>query len=284
MPRSEKKFLFSDSLLGTIKGDPTQIHQIVMNLCTNAFHAMREEGGVLGVLLNDVVVNENDRDSGLNIAAGNYLLLEVRDTGHGMGQEIQEKIFEPYFTTKSVGDGTGLGLAVTYGIIESHNGLIEVFSEPGKGAVFKVFFPAAGEVITKGNGADSPGLLRGDGAHLMIVDDEEQLLEVLAEYLSESGYRVSSYGSGLAAWETFQKQPTEYDLLLTDMAMPGLDGKALAEKVLHLRPRMPVIINTGFSSLFNREEALAMGVAAYLQKPISIDLMLTTIKRVLAER
>ena len=269
---------------GTIKGDPTQIHQIVMNLCTNAFHAMREGGGVLGVLLNDVTISENDRDSGLNIASGNYLLLEVSDTGHGMSKEILEKIFEPYFTTKSIGDGTGLGLAVTHGIIESHNGLINVYSEPGAGTVFRVYFPVVEEIIAGVKGESQFGLLRGDGEHLMVVDDEERLLEALVEYLREAGYRVSSYSNGLTAWEAFQKQPAAYDLLLTDMAMPGFDGKVLSEKVLHRHPQLPVIINTGFSSLLNREDALALGVADYLQKPVSIDIMLTTIKRVLDEK
>ncbi len=269
---------------GTIMGDPTQIHQIVMNLCTNAFHAMRESGGVLGVSLNDVMITENDRVSGLNIAPGNYLLLEISDTGHGMSKEILEKIFEPYFTTKSIGDGTGLGLAVIHGIIESHNGLIKVYSEPGEGTVFRVYFPAAGEAVMGVKSERGQGMLLGNGEHLMVVDDEEQLLELLTEYLTEAGYRVSSYVNGLAAWEAFQKQPAGYDLLLTDMAMPGFDGKELAKKVLQLRPELPVIINTGFSPLLKRNEALAMGVADYLQKPVSINLMLTTIKRVLDEK
>jgi len=269
---------------GTIKGDPTQIHQVVMNLCTNAFHSMRERGGVLGVSLQDLEISEDNWIPGLELAPGKYLELEISDTGHGMSKETQEKIFEPYFTTKRKGDGTGLGLAVIHGIVDSHNAMIKVYSELGDGSVFRVYFPVVDDMLMGENDKIPQIKLTGAGEQLMVVDDEEQLVAILTDYLTAYGYKVKSFTNGLAAWEAFQREPESYDLLLTDMAMPGLDGKALAQKVLQLQPKQPIIINTGFSALLNREEALSMGVADYLQKPVAVNLMLQTIKKTLVGR
>ncbi len=268
----------------TIKADPTQIHQVVMNLCTNAFHAMRESGGVLGVELVDIQVSDGSMIPGLNLTPGSYLRLEVSDTGYGMSKETQGKIFMPYFTTKVSGDGTGLGLAVVHGIIENCGGTITVYSEVDEGTVFRVYLPTIHDDLSKNS--EAAGSLtppRGRGEMIMVVDDEKHMVEVYEEALKEYGYRVAVFQNGNDAYDAFKESPKKIDLLLSDMAMPGMNGKDLVKKVLALRPDLPVIINTGFSALLGREEALALGIAEYLQKPISLNEILRTIHHLLTE-
>jgi len=268
----------------TIKADPTQIHQVVMNLCTNAFHAMRETGGVLGVELVDVQVSDGSMIPGLNLAPGSYLRFEVSDTGYGMSKETQEKIFMPYFTTKVSGDGTGLGLAVVHGIIENCGGTISVYSEIDEGTVFRVYLPAIyGGLSDNCEVADSLTSPRGHGEMILVVDDEKHMVEIYEEALKEYGYRVAVFQNGNDAYEAFKEAPEEFNLLLSDMAMPGMHGKDLVKRVLALRPDLPVIINTGFSALLGKDEALALGIAEYLQKPVSLSVILRTIHHLLTD-
>ncbi len=255
-----------------------------MNLCTNAFHAMREAGGVLRVELVDVQVSDGNMIPGLNLTPGSYLRLEVSDTGYGMSKETQGKIFMPYFTTKVSGDGTGLGLAVVHGIIENCGGTITVYSEVDEGTVFRVYLPTIHDDLSKNS--EAAGSLtppRGRGEMIMVVDDEKHMVEVYEEVLKEYGYRVAVFQNGNDAYDAFKEAPKKIDLLLSDMAMPGMNGKDLVKKVLALRPDLPVIINTGFSALLGREEALALGIAEYLQKPISLNEILRTIHHLLTE-
>ncbi len=266
----------------TIKADPTKIHQVVMNLGTNAFHAMRETGGILGVELTDFEVLDPDLIPDYNLKPGKYIKLEVSDTGHGMSPETRKKIFVPYFTTKSAGDGTGLGLAVVHGIIKNCGGTIVVYSEIGKGTVFRIFLPIIDE--SPAACSDSPDATmppRGCGEMIAVVDDEQYMVEVLEEVLQEHGYRVAVFNDGAAAYAAFKENPDRFDLLFSDMEMPGLHGKELASRVLALRPGLPVIISTGFSSLLSKEEALQLGVAAFLQKPVSLNEILRTVHRAL---
>jgi len=268
----------------TIKADPTQIHQVVMNLCTNAFHAMRESGGVLGVELVDVQISDSSIIPGLNLAYGSYLRLEVSDTGYGMSKETQGKIFMPYFTTKVSGDGTGLGLAVVHGIIENCGGTITVYSEVDEGTVFRVYLPAIHDDLSESSedyGSLTPAL--GHGEMIMVVDDEKHMVEVYEEALKGYGYRVVVFLNGSDAYDAFKEAPGEFNLLLSDMAMPGMNGKDLVKRVLALRPDLPVIINTGFSALLGKDEALALGVAEYLQKPVSLNEILHTIHHLLTD-
>ncbi|MBU4261491.1 MAG: response regulator [Proteobacteria bacterium] len=268
---------------GTALADPTQVHQIIMNLCTNAYHAMRQSGGILTLTLHDMEIHKDDGDFP-GIAPGPYIRLEVTDTGSGMGKETLSKIFEPYFTTKEIGEGTGLGLAVVHGIVQGHGGHIAVASEPGKGTTFQVFLPRMDKDVADSPTfpADSPA--QGGREHILIVDDEANIVKIAKEIFEDSGYQVTPHRTGTEALEDFQQQPEKYDLLITDMAMPGMTGVDLARQVLAIKPSMPVILCSGHSDMVNREQALAMGIRAYVAKPYFMSEMLRTIRKVLNRR
>ncbi|HLE12409.1 MAG: hypothetical protein A2504_01365 [Bdellovibrionales bacterium RIFOXYD12_FULL_39_22] len=263
--------------------DPTQIHQIVMNLSTNAYHAMREKGGVLTVSLKDV----NGDGDGLiwtEERAGSYIKLEVKDTGQGMSAEVKEKIFEPYFTTKKIGDGTGLGLAVVHGLVKSYGGHIIVESDLGNGSTFSVYLPALNsqlEEIAVDNATHSFKDLLGHGENILFVDDEESICSVIKLILTKNGHNVVTMPNGVVALAEFQKNPKKFDLLITDMTMPYMTGAELVQKVLGIRPDLPIILCSGQSELVNIEQAKAMGIAEYLAKPISKNDLLSAVKRVI---
>ena len=251
----------------TVLADPTQIHQVIMNLCTNSYHAMRETGGTLAVSLGEIEIREEDEGYGV-LVPGRYLKLEVSDTGGGISSDIQDKIFEPYFTTKKIGEGTGLGLAVVHGIVNSHNGHITVYSEPGKGTTFHVYLPLIEEKAAELPVKDAIAAHLGKGERILFVDDEAQIREVGYQLFSMHGYQVTTFSNGVQAWEEFQDHPGQFDLVITDMTMPYMTGAELAQKILGIRPAMPIILCTGQSELINREKALAMGVCDYLVKPV----------------
>ena len=266
---------------GMVLADPTQIHQIIMNLCTNAYQAMRETGGTLAVSLNDVEIGPEDYGYA-NLTPGNYLKLEVSDTGGGIDPKIQEKIFEPYFTTKKPGEGTGLGLAVVHGIVKSHHGHIIVYSEPGNGTSFHVYLPLTDQVaVALPDTATEPTALQGKGERILFVDDEEQIRAVAEAILARNGYQVTTFADGNEALKEFQKEPAQFDLVITDLTMPSMTGMELAEKILALRPRTPVILCTGQSVLLNREKAFAMGISDYLNKPILTETLLRATRKAL---
>ncbi|MBU0908544.1 MAG: response regulator [Proteobacteria bacterium] len=265
---------------GTAMADPTQIHQIIMNLCTNAYHAMRHTGGILTLTLHDMEISKEDSDFP-GLAPGPFIRLEVSDTGIGMGKETLSKIFEPYFTTKEIGEGTGLGLAVVHGIIQGHNGHITVSSEPGTGTTFHVFLPRMDGNMAKPTSflEDSPA--QGGQEHILIVDDEANIVKIAKEIFEDSSYQVTTHRTGTEALEDFQQHPEKYDLLITDMAMPGMNGVDLARQVMEIKPSMPVILCSGHSDMVNREQALAMGIRAYVAKPYFMSEILRTIRKVL---
>ncbi len=252
-----------------VYADPIQIHQIVMNLCTNAYHAMREHGGRLEVVLNEVDIVAHDEGMNLDLPSGRYLLLEVRDSGQGMAPEIINKIFEPYFTTKEVGEGTGLGLALVHGIVKSHKGDIDVDSVVGLGTVFRIYLPIVHE-----QGQDLPEITAVDTAshtctgHIMLVDDEEAIATIGKQFLESCGYLVTSFNNPTQALQAFMADSGGVDLLVTDMTMPGMTGAELARKVLEVRPALPIILCTGYSEQVNRESALELGIREYIQKPL----------------
>lgn len=268
---------------GTALADPTQIHQIMLNLCTNAYHAMRETGGVLTVSLIEAEIG-GDEFVDAELKPGKYLKLEISDTGCGIDPAIKEKIFEPYFTTKKRGEGTGMGLAVVHGIVKSHQGHIALESAPGKGSCFQVFLPMTEEKAVVPEPSAKAKNLTGQGERILLVDDEEQVREVLSTMLSEHGYRVTTATNGAQALEEFARQPGEFDLLVTDMTMPVMSGLELAGHVLELQPEFPIILCTGQSEQINREKALAAGVAEYLNKPFSIQTLLEVVKGAFADR
>jgi len=258
-----------------IIADPSQLHQLIMNLCTNGYQAMPDATGTLIISLKDYIVKEEDNVDPATLSPGNYVLLEVSDNGAGMNAETQLKIFEPYFTTKKPGKGTGLGMSTVYGIIQSHNGQITVHSKPGAGTTFKIFFPVTHEKIE----VPAPVLAQSSPAatnkKVMVVDDDEDVRILTRQVLVHGGYQVDCFNNGSIAWQAIKEAPLSWDLLVTDQTMPEMTGVDLIRKVLRLRPDMPVILCTGFNTTINSDKAQSLGVRVYLQKPISVQEMLS---------
>ncbi len=269
-----------DAQCGAVRGDPSQLHQIVMNLCTNAYHAMQPGGGRLGVGLEEVAISAADADENLDLSPGRYVRLTVSDTGGGIPPADLERIFEPYFTTKEQGKGTGLGLAVVHGIARRSGGTVTVYSEVGKGATFHVFLPRIVSEAAAVSGAEQP-LPTGD-ERILVVDDEAPITGMLEQMLSRLGYAVTVRTDSREALNLFRKKPHRFDLVLTDMTMPGINGAQLTRALLELRPDLPVILCTGFSESVSEEEARAAGVRAYLMKPVVRSQLARAIREALA--
>ena len=249
-----------------VLADPTQVHQIIMNLGTNAYHAMEERGGVLSLTLRTTVIDESSARDAHHLGPGEYVELTVSDTGSGIGEECIGKIFDPYFTTKEIDKGTGLGLSITHGIIKSHGGAITVESVRGQGATFHVYLPVAqGEERVA---PEAPEVPRGQG-RILFIDDELLLAEMGQEVLQRLGYTVTTRTSSLEALSTFINDPTRFDLVITDQTMPGMTGIDLARRLLMIRPDLPIILCTGFSNLVSEESAKAIGIRAFAFKPIT---------------
>ncbi len=250
----------------SVLADPTQIHQILMNLSTNAAHAMGAEGGVLKISLTDVYVEDENQPGLPQLTPGSYACLTVRDTGTGVAPVIADRIFEPFFTTKKPGEGTGMGLAVVHGIVRKLGGGVALENAPGNGAAFHVYLPRARPLdeVSLGGEEDIP---LGSG-RILLVDDEQALVEVEREILSRLGYTVTTHTGPVEALEEFKTQPDAFDLVLTDLSMPGMTGLELAKTVLALRPKTPVLLCTGFSEIVSMEEAKEMGVRGVIIKPV----------------
>jgi PAS domain S-box-containing protein len=266
---------------GAILANPTQLHQIIMNLCTNAYHAMRESGGILGVRLSQTSIGKGESKVGnSDLTPGNYMHLEISDTGYGMERKTLKRIFEPYFTTKAKGEGTGLGLSMVLGIVKSYHGQITVYSEPGQGTCFHVYLPLIAEVPTPGESILTSPLPTGS-ERLLVVDDEEAITTMLETILTHFGYHPTVSNNSQMALALIEQDPMAFDLLLTDMTMPHLTGFELAQKALAIRADLPVILCTGFSELVNKEQAQALGIRAYLTKPVSVQELSQTMRKVL---
>ncbi len=264
-----------------VLADPTQMHQIVMNLCTNAYHAIRMNGGILNVSLQDVELAEVDLNPELQITPGNYLQLKIADTGHGIEKQNLESIFEPYFTTKEVGGGTGLGLSVVHGIVKKHNGFIQVYSESGIGTTFDVYLPVADTKVDALPLEEENEPLVGGNERIMVVEDEERILNMIREILSDYGYVVTVFGKATEALQAFEEQPKQCDLIITDMTMPDMTGIRLAREIMEIRPDIPIILTTGYSELVDREQALSMGIKSYVEKPLKMRELIKTVRGVL---
>ena len=260
-----------------------QLQQILMNLGTNAHHAMRETGGILAVEAECIELEELDEKSKhLLLAPGRYLLLKVCDNGCGMERALLDKIFDPYFTTKPPDQGTGMGLAVVHGIVKSHGGHISVYSEPGKGTSFLIYLPMLeekGETVSE----ELPEELRGGDERILVVDDEPQVAEMQARLLASLGYRVIHDSQPLHAMERFRDAPQDFDLIITDMTMPKMNGADLAQGVMRIRPDIPVILCTGFSELVDEDRARSLGIKAFAMKPLARKSIAALIRRVLEE-
>lgn len=268
-----------------VMGNSTQITQVLMNLCTNAAHAMRDSGGSLEISVREVDLGISD--IGIQeLPPGRYQCLAVRDTGHGMSQEIQNRVFEPYFTTKKSGEGTGMGLAVVHGIVKSHHGLIKVTSRHGEGAEFCVYFPAI-KIVDANQTQEALKQLagqKGQNERILFVDDEQSLAEIGKKMLEMLGYSVDSRTSSVEALACFQENPARFDLVITDMTMPNMTGLQLAKKIRALRPRIPIIICTGFSENINEDNFRSLGIDGYVMKPIIMKKIAEVIQDVLKQR
>lgn len=253
----------------TVFADPTKIHQLIMNLGTNAFHSMENKGGVLKISLEAVELDEKDIDRSLmpDIKLGKYLKLVVSDTGDGISQDVIEKIFDPYFTTKLQGKGTGLGLATVHGIVKSCRGFLRVFSEKGKGSSFNTYLPIAKESDNSNENLLSERI-KGGKEHILVVDDEELIVEVMGGTLKGLGYKTTLRTSSLEAFEAFKAAPDAYDLLVTDHTMPNMTGLELARKVHSIRKDFPVIICSGFTGTVKMEKNINKEISAFIMKPV----------------
>lgn len=262
-----------------IQGDAIQIHQIILNLCNNAAQAMNQEGGLL-ILKLESVTNPNIEQS--ELAPGQYLKLSVVDNGSGIPPDISNRIFDPYFTTKEVGRGTGMGLAVVHGIVQAHGGEIRVESEPNVKTEFSVYLPLSDKAV-KPSEEILTELAHPGNERILLVDDEEMILEVISKTLIQLGYRVDTYINSHAALAAFQNTPDEYDLVVTDMTMPGMTGYKLSEEISRIRSNIPIILCSGYNEKFDRETLLGVGVRKFLMKPVSRTELAKNIREVLDE-
>lgn len=276
-----RKNVDPDSL--PVFADPTRIQQIVMNLCANACQAMRKDGGTLGVSLKNVDIEKTDPAAGMPLESGRYVRLGVSDTGHGIDPEIQKRIFDPYFSTRQSGEGTGLGLFTVHANVKDNNGFIRFDSTPGKGTVFHVWFPVCGQ-REETDHRDAPHSEFCGNEKVLVVDDEKQILMFLQTALREFGYSVTASRDSLEALDIFMKDPSCFDAVVTDQAMPHLSGGELAEKMLAIRPDIPIILCTGFSEALSCDEIAQIGIREYVSKPVSIKVIAGAIRRVLDHR
>ncbi len=263
----------------TILADPTQLNQILLNLASNAAHAMRETGGVMEVGLRDVRLGEQARGQYQDLTPGDYLVLTVRDTGHGIEPDILDRIFDPYFTTKEHGQGTGMGLSVVHGIAKSHKGASRVESRPGEGATFEVYLPLV-EGDSEPDSEETSALPSGT-ERVLFVDDEEALADVGERMFMRLGYEVTVRTSSVEALADFRAEPGRFDLVVTDMTMPEMTGVELSRELLRIRPDLPIILCTGFSEMITEEGALEQGIRAFVMKPLAVRDIAETARRVL---
>ena len=264
---------------GLVMADPSQLHQVAMNLITNAFHAVEKNEGTISIRLRETTLDAGETTENFP-KPGKYALLSVSDTGHGIEPGILNRIFDPYFTTKEKGKGTGLGLAVAYGIVKQHLGDIRVESEIGKGATFHVYLP-----LMEKSSEDTPVAeekqTAGGTERILLVDDEAPVALLEKQILSRLGYRVTTYTSSLEALAAFRSSPQDFDLVITDLTMPNLTGDRLAGEVMLARPELPVIVCTGYSNKISEEKTLQLGIRALLMKPVPRAVLAQTVRNVL---
>ena len=279
LPTTIEMNLGAKATRDTILATPAEVQQIIMNLATNAFFAMREKGGVLSISTTDIDFEPDSPVLDADVEPGEYVQLVIADTGHGMEHHVMQRVFEPFFTTKGVGEGTGMGLAVVYGIVKSLHGTIAVESEPGKGSTFRICLPVARadenqeSVVVK----TTP---RGT-EHILIIDDEELLVEWGQAALERLGYSVTALTDSMEALKLFSVDPSRFDLVITDQTMPNLTGLHLARKLMAIRTNIPIILCTGHSDSVSPEKAKDAGIKDFLMKPLGKQQLAEAIRRVL---
>jgi len=258
-----------------ILANPSQLHQVVMNLCTNAFHAMEEQGGEIVLSLDSVAKKMEGTET-----VQPWIRISVADNGAGIDPVILDRIFEPYFTTKPSGKGTGMGLAVVHGIVDQHGGRIEVKSTPGRGTVFHVYFPEASGTETPEVAREAPALVGGNES-ILVVDDEQMVADYLKGFLERFGYRITVCDDGNSALAMFERDPGAFDLVITDQTMPGRTGFDMARTMLALRPELPIILCSGYSSALSPERVATAGIRKFMMKPVSLHDLAPAIRSVL---
>lgn len=263
----------------SILADSTQINQVMINLCTNAAHAMEDTGGVMTIGIQNIYLDQISAAFYPDMSPGNYVKLTVSDTGPGIDPEIKDRIFDPYFTTKEVGKGSGIGLSVVHGVVKSHNGAISVDSKFGKGTTFSILLPATEKEAVIETEPDEK--LSTGNERILIVDDEDSMVEIGRRRLERLGYQVESKTNPIEALELFRADPDQFDLVITDMAMPHITGDKLVKEILKIRPGMPTILCTGFSEKIDEEKAKEIGVREYIEKPFDRGKLSRLVRKVL---
>jgi nitrogen-specific signal transduction histidine kinase len=268
-----------DDKAGAVLANSVELHQIIMNLCTNAQHAIGEQSGLLEVTVQNTEIDLSQKKELIDLEIGPHVMISVKDTGYGMPPDVIKRIFDPYFTTKEKGVGTGLGLAVVHGIVKKYGGTIKVESEPGKGTAFHIYLPRVD--IAAPVKAEPPKPLIGGSERVLFVDDEKMIVDIGQQALQRLGYDVVSRTSPIEALELFKAKPDFFDLVITDKTMPGMTGDALAKELMNIRPGLPVIICTGYSQAVDNERARKIGIKAFVMKPILINELASAVRKVL---
>jgi PAS domain S-box-containing protein len=268
-----------DERSGAVLANSVELHQIIMNLFTNAQHALGERAGLVEVEVQGAEIDAAQKSDLIGMQAGACVRISVRDTGSGMSPEVMERIFDPYFTTKEKGVGTGLGLAVVHGIVKKYGGAIQVESKLGQGTVFHVYLPKADVAAPTQTELTKP--IKGGSEKVLLVDDEQMLASVGQQALQRLGYEVVSRTSPIEALELFKAKPGHFDVVITDQTMPGMTGDALARELMSIRPGIPVIICTGYSQAIDAERAATIGIKAFVMKPILIHELADAVRKAL---
>ena len=265
------------------KVDPGQIHQVIVNLATNAAHAIGEKNGIVDIRLDVVNVSAEDRQAAGKLEEGKYLRLFVSDNGCGMERATLNRIFDPFFTTKKQGEGTGLGLSVVHGIVTSHNGAIAVTSQPGEGTAFHLFFPIATEAVeTAAEVPSEPARARSE--HILYVDDEEALVFLATRLLERRGYQVSGFTNAMTALNQFRENPRDFDAVVTDLSMPGMSGFEFTEGIHQIRADIPVLLTSGYLQADDQQKAESLGICETIQKPATADKLAGALARIFSEQ
>jgi len=264
----------------TVLANATAIHQVVMNLGTNAWHAMRDKPGILKVEMGTMEVDKDFMKTHPDLHPGQYVRLSVSDTGCGMDRATLARVFDPFFTTKAVGEGTGLGLAVVHGIMKSHYGDISIYSQPGEGTVFHLYFPVL-ETEAVIHEIETKPIPRGQGEHILFVDDEETLANLGKKVLERLGYAVTTKTGVLEALAAVRNQPDQFDLVITDLTMPVMDGLKLGGQLLQIQPRLAIMLTTGYSGVMTAEKVRELGFRELVSKPCTARVLGEAVHRVL---
>lgn len=262
-----------------VMADPTQIHQIAMNLITNAYHSVEPVGGTISIQLSEMDVTRTDNFA-VELAPGRYAVMSVSDTGSGIDGAIINKIFDPYFTTKEKGRGTGLGLATVYGIVKAHGGDIRVTSDIGKGATFQVYLPLLDTAQDAEPEKQMIPLPTGT-EHILLVDDEDSIIQLEKQMLERLGYQTSIFNGSRDALSAFKTKPSQFDLVISDMNMPNMNGMQLATELIAIRPDIPIILCTGYSERIDNQKTEAQGIRGLLMKPVGMKDLAHKIQEVL---